>query len=545
MREFELPNEMDWFRQLFELSPDPAWIIVGNRFVACNDAAIHTLGYTSREDFLNVHPSKLSPPRQPDGMDSFVKAEQMMAEAVDKGIHRFEWVHSRADGSTFFAEVTLSSVTIAGQPALYCVWRDVTARKDAERELERHRQHLEKLVQERTKELLDAKEIAERANAAKSEFLSSMSHELRTPLNAIIGFAEILEYDNNKLGTDHQDFVKEILTAGHHLLDLINDVLDLARIESGRVDLSMESVDLAGLGEECRHLIQPIANKAGLRLIVEIAPDVVVFADRVRLKQALLNLLSNAIKYNRPDGKVRLTVASGATGRWRISVTDTGPGIAPERIQELFQAFNRLGAEAGVIEGTGIGLNITRRLVEMMGGKMGVDSTPGIGSTFWLELAAGQTPGISAVHKAVGTGNLSTRKRQDGVRAQVLAIDDNPANLKLLAQVMALREHVHLFSAHTPELGVELARTLRPDLILLDINMSRMNGYQVLEVIKADASLKDTPVIAITANALPRDIERGKAAGFTDYLTKPLDIRHLLETIDDCLGPADAADRRE
>lgn len=390
MSEFELPNGMDWFRQLFELSPDPVWIIVGNRFVACNNAAVQTLGYTSREDFLNVHPSKLSPPRQPDGMDSFTKAEQMMAAAVEYGIHRFEWVHKRADESTFFAEVTLSSVTIAGQPALYCAWRDITARKDAERELEGHRQHLEELVRERTKELREAKEIAERANAAKSQFLSSMSHELRTPLNAIIGFAEILEYDSNKLGTEHQDFVKEILTAGHHLLELINDVLDLARIESGRVDLSMESVDLASLGEDCRHLIQSIANKAGLRLVVEIAPDVVVFADRMRLKQALLNLLSNAVKYNRPEGQVRLTVAGGATGRWRIFVADTGPGIAPERINELFQPFNRLGAETGVIEGTGIGLNITRRLVEMMGGEMGISSTPGVGSTFWLELAAGQ-----------------------------------------------------------------------------------------------------------------------------------------------------------
>ncbi|MDP1524375.1 MAG: response regulator [Rhodocyclaceae bacterium] len=383
--------------------------------------------------------------------------------------------------------------------------------------------------------LILARETAERANQSKSDFLSSMSHELRTPMNAIIGFAQMLEYDS-EMTADQQDNVHEILKAGRHLLDLINEVLDLAKIESGRIELSMEGVDLHALAEDCRHLIQPIADKAGISLSFDLPAERAVFADRVRLKQVLLNLLSNAIKYNRPDGSVRLTAAAAAKpGHLRIVVADTGHGIPPERIGDLFQPFNRLGAEAGEIEGTGIGLTITRRLVDMMGGEMGVDSTLGVGSSFWLELALGQTANVGAGKTAAESINASESPQRE---AKVLAIDDNPANLKLIAQVMGLREHVHLLTAHTPELGIELALAHRPDLILLDINMPGMDGYQVLKVFQASAELRHIPVVAITANAMPRDIERGKAAGFTDYLTKPLDIGHFLQVADALLDAA-------
>jgi len=361
-----------------------------------------------------------------------------------------------------------------------------------------------------------------------------MSHELRTPMNAIIGFSQMLEYDS-EMTDDQRDNVHEILKAGRHLLDLINEVLDLARIESGRIELSMEGVDLTALGEDCRHLIQPIADMAGIGLNFDLLAEHAVFADRVRLKQVLLNLLSNAIKYNRPDGSVRLTAAAGKPGCLRIAVTDTGTGIAPERIGDLFQPFNRLGAEASEIEGTGIGLTITRRLVEMMGGEMGVESSVGVGSTFWLELAVGQTAKGGAGETAAHSINANEARQRE---AKVLAIDDNPANLKLIAQVMGMRENVHLLTAHTPELGIELAVAHRPDLILLDINMPGMDGYQVLKVFQAKAELRHIPVVAITANAMPRDIERGKAAGFTDYLTKPLDIGHFLQVADALLDAA-------
>lgn len=377
-------------------------------------------------------------------------------------------------------------------------------------------------------DLILARETADRANQAKSDFLSSMSHELRTPMNAIIGFAQMLEYDS-EMTADQQDNVHEILKAGRHLLDLINEVLDLAKVESGRIELSMEGVDLVALGEDCRHLIQPIADKAGIAVSFELPPGSAVFADRVRLKQVLLNLLSNAIKYNRPGGSLRFAALSGKPGQLRLAITDTGPGIAAERIGDLFLPFNRLGAESSEVEGTGIGLTITRRLVDMMGGEMGVDSVVGVGSTFWLELAVGQTANVGSGQTAAESINHNASAQRE---AKVLAIDDNPANLKLIAQVMGMREQVHLITAHTPELGIELALAHCPDLILLDINMPGMDGYQVLKVIQSSAGLRHIPVVAITANAMPRDIERGKAAGFTDYLTKPLDIGHFLQVAD-------------
>ncbi len=422
----------------------------------------------------------------------------------------------RKDGSEFISQSNIRSITAPDTGELlhsfnmFVDYSEEMARQEA---------------------LIAAREAADRANQAKSDFLSSMSHELRTPMNAIIGFAQMLEYDS-ELTADQQDNVHEILKAGRHLLELINEVLDLAKIESGRVDLSMEGVELAILGEDCRQLLQPIADQAGIRLSVELPSSTVVFADRVRLKQVLLNLLSNAIKYNRPNGTVCLKAAPSKPGYLRVAVIDTGLGIGPKRITELFQPFNRLGAEASQIEGTGIGLTITRRLVEMMGGEINVESTLGVGSTFWVDLAVGQTAKMDAGEMS---GDADAPTEADAETAIVLAIDDNPANLKLIAKVMGIRDNIHLLTAHTPELGIELALAHRPDLILLDINMPGMDGYQVLEVLKANTMLRAVPVVAVTANAMPHDIERGKKSGFANYLTKPIDISTLIDTIEHCL----------
>ncbi len=385
----------------------------------------------------------------------------------------------------------------------------------------------------RREELAQAKEAAERANQAKSDFLSSMSHELRTPMNAIIGFAQMLEYDAG-LNADQLDNAHEILKAGRHLLELINEVLDLAKIESGRVDLLLEPVSLATVIADCRQLIQPLAVARNIEIHLDIPPGKAVRADRVRLKQVLLNLLSNAVKYNREYGGIRLDATASPAGRMRITVIDTGMGIPAERLEELFQPFNRLAAERSGVEGTGIGLTITRRLVEIMGGEVGVASEVGKGSRFWIDLPADAPPARAAVAGA-GDGERTAAGTAPERPGHVLCIDDNPVNLKLIAHMLGMRPNLRVITAHAPELGIELALTHQPDLILLDINMPGMDGYQVLEILKADARLRRIPVVAVTANAMPRDIERGKTAGFRDYLTKPLDVDRFLETIDRCL----------
>ena len=386
--------------------------------------------------------------------------------------------------------------------------------------------------------LVEARETADRANQAKSDFLSSMSHELRTPMNVILGFAQMLEYDSS-MTADQHDSVHEIVKAGKHLLELINEVLDLAKIESGGVDLSLEPVALGPAIEECLALMGLLADKRGIRLGHDGLQDAVVRADRTRLKQVLLNLLSNAIKYNRDGGSVQIDIRPAGGDHLRIEVCDTGQGIPADKLTQLFQPFNRLDAENSEIEGTGIGLTITRRLVEMMGGAIDVQSTVGVGSTFWIELPLDALPAASL--PAAGSPAAHAAARPAAADHQtVLYIEDNPANIKLVAQILAHVPHIHLLTAHTPDLGIELALARQPALVLLDINLPGMDGYQVMEIFKTEARLKGTPVIAITANAMPRDIARGKAAGFVDYLTKPLDIEQLLVTVKRCLAAGEA-----
>jgi len=380
-----------------------------------------------------------------------------------------------------------------------------------------------------------ARDEAERANRAKSEFLSSMSHELRTPLNAILGFGQLMEYDDT-LPEEHQDSVQEILRAGRHLLELINDVLDLAKIESGRIDMSIEEVDVAALADECLTQLSAVAQNASVRLIQAIGVGVRVLADRSRLRQALLNLLSNAIKYNRRGGSVSIEAQAQGPQTLRIVVRDTGIGIPADRINELFQPFHRLHTDLENIEGTGIGLTITRRVVELMDGSVGADSEVGVGSRFWIELPVPiGTEGVDGT-RAADDAPAASATPEAPVHT-VLYIEDNPANIKLMQQILLKRPGIKLYTAHLPGLGLELAATHKPDLILLDINMPYMDGYQVLGILKNHPSLSLTPVVALTSNAMPRDMERGLAAGFTDYLTKPLDVPYLMGALDRLLPP--------
>lgn len=379
--------------------------------------------------------------------------------------------------------------------------------------------------------LIAARNEADRANAAKSEFLSSMSHELRTPMNAILGFSQLLQLDST-LSEQTQDYVKEILKAGDHLLLLINDVLDLTRVDSGKIDINFEAVEVCPLVEECLHMIQSLADKCTVRIEFNCATEFAVLADCTRLKQALLNLLSNAIKYNHAGGTVVLEMLPVGIDKLRILVTDTGSGIRADRLTELFQPFCRLGAENGVVEGTGIGLTITRKLIELMGGSVDVKSEFGLGSTFWIELPLIDPPaGVRSLGKNKAA-DKSSLANEYGTHKTVLYIEDNPANIKLIEQIFRQRNYINLITAPTPEFGIELAYSYCPDLILLDINLPGMNGFKVLEALKNAEKTKSIPVIAVTASALPRDIELGMTRGFSEYLTKPFEISRLNSLLD-------------
>ncbi|NRR29257.1 response regulator [Oxalobacteraceae bacterium] len=415
-------------------------------------------------------------------------------------------------------------------------------RAAAQQEVMRLNERLEQRVHERTLqlevingELALAMEEAKSASLAKTAFLSSMSHELRTPLNAILGFAQILTSD--KLPStlpQKKEFAGHILKSGRHLLTLINEILDLAKIESGAVALSLEPVGLGEIVQECHSMTAPLAAQRGIRMLFPDQCDFNVEADRTRLKQILLNLLSNAIKYNREGGAVVVDCSLAAPGLLRLSVQDTGHGLRPDQLQLLFQPFNRLGQEAGSEEGTGIGLVVTKRLVELMGGSIGASSSAGVGSMFWIELRT-TTPVPSRLDGETALA-LVTAPELPQERATLLYVEDNPANLKLVEEIIRFRPDLRLLSAPDGHLGIELARAHLPDVILMDINLPCVSGLDALKLLRKDPRTAHIPVIALTANAMPRDIERGLAQGFYRYLVKPLNIDEFTEAINSTLA---------
>ncbi|CAG2151391.1 PAS domain-containing hybrid sensor histidine kinase/response regulator [Cupriavidus numazuensis] len=392
-------------------------------------------------------------------------------------------------------------------------------------------------------DLKQAQASAESANHAKSEFLSSMSHELRNPLNAILGFAQLMASDAQPPTPSQQASLDQILKAGWHLLELINEVLDLARIEAGHASLSPEPVSVVEALQECRAMLEQQALKRAVRMRFHM-PDFACFvrADRTRLKQVLLNLLSNAIKYNRDHGTVEVHVAAG--DRVRVSVRDTGAGLAPQRLAQLFQPFNRLGHEGGPVEGTGIGLVVAKRLVELMGGAIGAESTAGVGSLFWIELPGARAPELPAgsVETAVPAG---AHAEAPASAHTLLYVEDNPANLKLFEQLIARRADVQLITAVNGTLGIELARTALPQVIVMDIHLPDINGIEALLRLREDPTTAHIPVIALSANAMPRDIEKGIQAGFFRYLTKPIRLDELTDALNAALDPPRAAGARE
>jgi CheY-like chemotaxis protein len=380
--------------------------------------------------------------------------------------------------------------------------------------------------------LNEALAAAESANRAKTDFLSAMSHELRTPLNAILGFAQLMESAAPPPTLPQKRSLDQILKAGWYLLELINEILDLALIESGNVTLSREPVALAEVLVECRAIVEPQAQKRGITMAFsEIECPDFVDADRTRLKQVLINLLFNAVKYNRTGGSVKVACAPGSSDSIRISVQDTGAGLAPDQLAQLYQPFNRLGQEIGAEEGTGIGLVVTKRLVEQMGGTIGVDSVVGVGTVFWIELSRTIAPQASASEPARAA--LTRLQVQDAGRPRtVLYVEDNPANLELVEQIIARHPDLRLLSAADGDLGIQYARDYQPEVILMDIHLPGLSGTEAMKILRADPSTSHIPIIALSANAVPRDIAKGIEAGFFDYLTKPIKVGPFMDALD-------------
>ena len=380
-------------------------------------------------------------------------------------------------------------------------------------------------------DLTNAKAVAEKASLAKSTFLSQMSHELRTPLNAVLGFAQVIESGFPQPTPSQKRSLDQILKAGWYLLELINEILDLARIESGRLMLSPEPVSLNRVMLECQAMIEPQAQRRGIGMkFPHFDSPYFVLADRTRVKQVLINLLFNAIKYNKPGGKVVVDCVTVPPNSVRISVRDTGEGLPPEKLAQLFQPFNRLGKEAGIEEGTGIGLVVAKRLVELMGGIIGVDSTVGAGTEFWVELNLCAPPQLA--DGGAESATLFRPSAEPGAALRTLLyIEDNPANLQLVEELITRRPDLRLLSAADGNLGIELAREFMPEVILMDINLPGLNGIEVMKILRADPATAQIPIMAISANVIPSDIKKGLEAGFFRYLTKPIVVNEFMDAL--------------
>ena len=491
-----------------------------------NIGAERMLGYTADEVVNKISPSDIHDPHEVRARAEALSIElstpiapgfEALSFKASRGIEDiYELTYICKDGSCFPAIISITALRDEYDEIIgyLLIGTDNSVRKRVELELN------------------DAVIAAEKANRAKSDFLSSMSHELRTPLNAILGFAQLVETGTPAPTPAQKRNLDQILKAGWYLLELINEILDLALIESGRLSLSIESVSLDDVMLECRAMIEPQAQKRGLQMsFPAFVTSYFVKADRTRLKQVLINLLFNAVKYNKPGGAVSVEYALVTPNSIRISICDTGLGLSPEQLKQLFQPFNRLGKEASSEEGTGIGLVVTKRLVEMMGGRIGAESALETGSVFWVELGLRSTPQGAVVDD--GHALPGQVGETDGLpRHTLLYVEDNPANLELVEQLIARRGDLRLLTASDGNLGIEFARAYLPEVILMDINLPGISGIDAMEILSTDIATAHIPVIAVSANAIPRDIEKGLQAGFFRYLTKPLKVVEFMETLD-------------
>ena len=534
------------FRSLFESAPgcylvlDPELVIV-----AVSDAYLHAT-MTRREDILGRGLFEVFPDNPDDPDATGVGNLRASLDRVRHGrvsdtmaVQKYDIRRPEAEGGGFeirYWSPLNTPVLRADGDLAYIIHRveDVTEfvrLQERGTEQQQRNARMEAEILQRSKELQAANRQLRAADAAKSEFLSRMSHELRTPLNAILGFGQLLQLD--ELSDQQHDSLDHILSGARHLLALINEVLDIAAIEAGGLQVSLEPVAVAEVVAEAVMLMRPLADQHG---IVLVGPDQPcadhVLGDRQRLKQVLLNLLSNAVKYNRVGGSVELACDRVAGGRLRITVADTGPGIPPDALDRLFVPFERLERDQGAVEGTGLGLPLSQRLAGAMGGTLELTTTIDHGSTFWVELPLTESL-ADRVELHEGRAALVHAQANPAWPAlTVLCIEDNASNLELVEQVLNRLPHVTLIPAMRPQLGLDLAAEHHPDLVLLDLHLPDMPGQEVLRRLRANPSTADVPVVILSADARPSQIERMLDQGARAFLTKPLDVKELLTLLD-------------
>ena len=503
-----------------------------------NVGAERMLGYTAADMMNKLTPADISDPQEVIARAAELSEEletpiapgfEALVFKASRGIEDiYQLTYVRKDGSRFPAVVSVTALRDAQNTIIgyLLIGTDNTARIQVEEE----REQLTATLQEKNAELESSNAAAEKANRAKSEFLSSMSHELRTPLNAILGFAQLLE-KGQPSPTDAQLVrLHQIIKAGWYLLELINEILDLAVIESGRLSLSRQSVLLIDVMQESQAMVEPQALKRDIHLsFLPFESSWHACADHTRLKQVLINLLTNAIKYNRQHGTIIVECCEVSAERIRITIKDSGNGLSPEKLNQLFQPFNRLGQEDGAVEGTGIGLVVTKQLVELMGGSIGVKSTVGVGSDFWFELDRDVAP--TEVDNQTLLADLIPKLSGEVEICNLLYVEDNPANLMLVQQIIDDQPNVRMLSANDGHQGIALARAQLPDVILMDISLPGISGIEALVILKNDPKTAHIPVLAISANAMPDDIQKGLEAGFLHYLTKPIKVSEFLEAL--------------